>query len=293
VTTEIFEDLEWQMSLGERAALTGLLVTVAPALAIEIGTAQGACLQQLAAHSGEIHSFDLVEPTRPVPANATLHTGDSHVLLPALLAELAEQGRNVDLALVDGDHTPEGVRRDLEDLLNSPAVARTTIVVHDTANERVREGLEAARFAAWPKVWHVDLDAVPGHLFAEPALRGELWYGLGLILVDSGRPAALGAPVGQRRYYPSASLLAQARDHHLARERNPPPVLAAAQEALELRERVRALGHELDCARHDLATAGQRIDGAERALKDIKSSASWRLTAGLRVAKQVAARARR
>ena len=34
------------------------------------------------------------------------HTGDSHVLLPAFLERLAEAGRTVDFALVDGDHTP-------------------------------------------------------------------------------------------------------------------------------------------------------------------------------------------
>ena len=54
-----------------------------------------------------------------MPDNVTLHTGDSHELLPPFLAELAEQGRNVDFVIVDGDHSSEGVRRDLEDLLNS------------------------------------------------------------------------------------------------------------------------------------------------------------------------------
>ena len=89
---EIFEDPVWQMSLGERAAVEGVLAQLRPALAIEIGSAEGACLRRIAAHAGEAHSFDLQPPSLEMPGNVTLHTGDSHELLPPFLAELAEQG---------------------------------------------------------------------------------------------------------------------------------------------------------------------------------------------------------
>src|SRR5438445_13898392 len=102
------------MSLGERAALEGVLSQLKPALSFEIGTAEGGSLRCIARHSAEVHSFDLVAPEHDVAssANVILHTGDSHELLPAELARCAEPGRNLDFVLVDGDPSAEGGRRD-------------------------------------------------------------------------------------------------------------------------------------------------------------------------------------
>src|ERR1019366_3943271 len=105
VRLEMFEDAVWQMSWGERAAIEGVLSQLRPALAIEIGSMEGACLQRLAEQAEEVDSFDLTAPTLPMPDNGTLHTGDSHELLPSFLTELEQAGRNVDLVIVDGDHT--------------------------------------------------------------------------------------------------------------------------------------------------------------------------------------------
>jgi hypothetical protein len=287
VTLEIFDDALWQMSLGERAAVEGVLAQIEPELAIEIGSMEGACLRRIAAHAKEAHSFDLHPPSLPMPDNVTLHTGDSHELLPAFLAKLAAQDRNVDLVVVDGDHSPEGVRRDVEDLLDSTSVARTAILIHDTANERVRQGLDAIHFAAWPKVAHVELDWVPGQLFAESALRNELWYGIGLVLVDSSRLAYLNGSVYEQRYYPAAPLLAQARDLVLARNRASAAERTVQQEAYALRKRVAVLLQELTAARSREQELVARQQGAERAIEDITSSVSWKLTEPLRSAKRL------
>ena len=298
---EIFEDMVWQMSLGERAAVEGVLTQLAPSLAVEIGSAEGACLQRIAAHATEVHSFDLQPPVLEAPANVTLHTGDSHELLPAFLAQLADTGGNVDFAMVDGDHSPDGVRRDLEDLLDSPAVARTVILIHDTANERVRMGVDAVRFAAWPKVVHAELDWIPGRLFAEPALRNELWYGLGLVLVDSSRLAYGQGPVYERRYHPAGPLLAEIRELVLARDLAPEaPQRSQDLQAIELRRRIVGLDAELAAARThegqlqaDLIRLRERVARAERALDDIKGSASWKATEPLRTAKRRVSRGKR
>ena len=199
------------MSLGERAAVEGVLSELKPSLAVEIGTAEGASLARIAEHSREVHAFDLERPVRAPAANVTLHLGDSHELLPRFLAELAERGRSVDFALVDGDHTAEGVRRDVADLLDSPAVDRTVILVHDTANEEVRRGLDSIRFTDWPAVTHVELDWVPGQLFKEPRLRNQIWCGLGLVLVGLPPPARSIDAVYQQSYYEAAQILARER----------------------------------------------------------------------------------
>lgn len=299
VPVQIFEGRAWQMPLGERAAVEGVLTQLRPVLAIEIGTAEGACLQRIAAYAEEVHSFDLTAPAIEVPDNVTLHTGDSHALLPAFLAELAEQDRNVDFVMVDGDHSPEGVRQDIEDLLDSPALAKTVILIHDTANPRVRQGIDAVRYTAWPKVSHVELDWVPGQLFALPALRNELWCGIGLVLVDAARPAYTSAlafsdedgarSVYQQRYHPAGHLLSEIREIRVARDHAPPGTMDVHHEVGELRKRVAELGAELGSAlgreaalAGELTTTRHQLEGAARALENIKGSISWRATAPLR-----------
>ena len=175
---ELFQRSPWQMTAGERAALDGLLRNLAPALSIEIGTAEGGSLRCIAERSAEVDSFDVVpahDDGWPALPNVTVHTGDSHALLPETLAEFDRSGRRVDFALVDGDHTVDGVRRDVEDLLASGAVTNTVILLHDTSNEEVREGLEAVDYGAYPKVAAVDLDFVPGYLVRADRFRHEIW----------------------------------------------------------------------------------------------------------------------
>jgi hypothetical protein len=257
---QILQDPDWQMSFGERAALEGVLAQLKPRLSIEIGTAEGGSLARIASHSETTHSFDLVLPhegLRNFPG-VTLHTGDSHELLPKVLAELADAGKNVDFVLVDGDHSSEGVRRDLEDLLTAPALARSVILTHDTMNEVVRAGLEEVRYGAYPKVSYVDLDFVPGYMFLEPSLKHELWGGLGLVVIDSSRSAYFAGNVRQSRYYPAFDLIRSARDELLDGGEADP------SEVRELREQLTLTRGWLDA---------------------VQTSASWRLTAPLRATK--------
>lgn len=204
------------MSLGERAALEGVLAMLTPSLAIEIGTAEGGSLRRIAEHSSEVHSFDLVVPDQEVAAieHVTFHPGDGHEHLPAFLRELVAAGRKVDFVLVDGDHSAEGVRRDAEDLLASAAIEQTVILFHDTANEEVRAGVDAVEFDSYPKVIHVDLDFVAGSVFSDPDLEGQLWGGLGIVIVDASQQRPPGRSAIQQRIVPTGKLLRQARDRH-------------------------------------------------------------------------------
>ncbi len=183
----------WQMTYGERAALEGMLAQLRPALAIEIGTAEGGSLSRVAAYSDEVHSFDLVAPRLPVGGydHVTLHAGDGHKLLPEFLAEQAQAGRNVDFVLVDGDHSTAGVKRDIVDLLESDAVGDTLIVLHDTINEVVRAGIDAVDYEAYDKVRAYDPDSVPGTMSIHDTAYGQLWGGIGVI-VCSRSPLDLG-----------------------------------------------------------------------------------------------------
>jgi Methyltransferase domain len=186
------EDLRWQMTLGERAALEGLLGQLKPALALEVGTAQGGSLKRLAAHSREVHTFDMQLPpeAEQYPDHVHFHTGNSHEVLRPWLEELREQGRHVDFALVDGDHTADGVRADIEDILDSGAL-RGVLLVHDSTNPTVRRGLNSVEFSAYPSVRYVDRDFVAGHLGRRGEYRGQLWGGFGLVVADLPKTGAL------------------------------------------------------------------------------------------------------
>lgn len=180
-----------QMSFGERAALEGVLTQVRPKLALELGTAEGGSLRRIAAHSAEVHSIDLdhqpVRSSGPLPSHVTIHQGPSAELLPPLLQRFEESKRNLDFALVDGDHSFEGAKGDLEALLRSPVTRRTVILVHDSMNAEVRAGIEGVGLEGYDKVVYHELDFVPGYIYAEGAARDSVWGGLSLVLTDVRR----------------------------------------------------------------------------------------------------------
>lgn len=260
----------WQMTFGERAAMEGLLGQLHPRLAIEIGTAEGGSLRRLAEHSEHVHSFDLI---RPHPAlekvrNVSFHTGDCHALLPELLGELATNQENVDFVLVDGDHSADGVERDIRDLIGSRALRRTIILAHDTMNDEVRRGLQRIDFDAEPSVVFADLDFISGHLSRGGDFNHQLWGGLGLIVVDdTGSPLIPPGREGER-FYDLFELVSAARDEIIARDSPSDSV-----------GRSRA-GEETECQ------IRERSMRAERELTEIRRSVSWRITAPLRSVKR-------
>jgi hypothetical protein len=209
------------MSLGERAALEGLLCSLKPRLAIEIGTAEGGSLRRIAAHSAEVHSFDPVSPDPELAEieHVTHHRGDSHELLPTFLQALEASGRNVDFALVDGDHSAAGVRRDIEDLLRSAAVARTVILAHDSSNEEVRRGIDAVAVGEFPKLIHVDCDLLGGYVLADGRFAGEVWGGFALFLVDESHSLDAEQIGWHELTLDTARLLREGRDRHLGSRR--------------------------------------------------------------------------
>jgi len=208
---------DWQMRYGERFALEGVLASLKPRLAIEIGTAQGGSLRRIASHSEEVHAFDIVpeiEGLESELSNVRTHVGDSVVLVPEFLSGLEEEGMEVDFALVDGDHSAAGVRHDAEALLASEACRRTVIVFHDAANDDVRAGLEAVRFQDYSRVAFANLDFMPGYLVADPVRHLEIWNGLAIVVLDADRQKPT---IEEFPFFDSALVLRQARERAQAR----------------------------------------------------------------------------
>lgn len=185
----------WQMSFGERAALEGLLSQLEPMVSIEIGTATGGSLRCLSRHSTIVHAFDLRPPPDAVPRNVRFHAGDSRFTLGRVLAELDAP---VGFALIDGDHTSDGVHADALTLLDSPACARCVIVAHDTANPAVRAGLEGLH--EHPAVVYWEPAFLPGYVFARGSFAGASWGGFGLLVTGDRSTDGYGSDPVQSLY---------------------------------------------------------------------------------------------
>jgi hypothetical protein len=216
-------DSSSQMSFGERAALEGVLAEVRPQVAIEIGTAEGGNLRRIATYSRRVHSIDVDHA--PVgddrPANAEFHTGSSANVLPSLLATLSRNGEAVDFVLVDGDHSYEGVRCDLQNLLMSHCCSRSVIMVHDTTNEEVRAGVESVSVERHPSVVYYELDFVPGYVYRKGVARNMAWGGLGLVLTDRERCGAYTDSPRQDLYHEPFQALQDLRATQIRRAQSP------------------------------------------------------------------------
>jgi hypothetical protein len=211
-----------QMSFGERAALEGVLAQVRPRLAVEIGTAEGGSLARIAAHSAETHSIDIDHQplTGELGEHVHLHTGPSATVLPALLREFSDAGRPLDFALVDGDHSFEGVTRDLQTLLDSPCTARAVILLHDSMNEEIRAALESFGLEHHERIVYYELDFVPGYVYREGSARNAVWGGLALILCDTARSAAYSPSPRQWRYHEPYGAIHRMRDELVRAQRS-------------------------------------------------------------------------
>jgi hypothetical protein len=270
-----FDILPWQMDPGERAALEGLLCQIRPNLSIEIGTADGGSLRSIARYSGHVHSVDLAVPPDDINqlTNVTVHTGDSHVLLPEVLAEIARDGQSVDFVLVDGDHTSDGVERDTRDLLASAAVNTTVIVFHDTMNDEVRAGLAHIDIEAESKVTYYNPDFLAGRLHYCSDLHHQLWGGFGVMVLGAANRSSNPPSAADPTAYATYDLVAPVRDALVAQERDGDPGgPGRVRHALTV---FHAPNDELLHLRAELAKL-------QRAFDEVTDSKSWRLTAPLR-----------
>ena len=112
---------KWQMEPGERMAFIGLLSSLRPKLAVEIGTGFGGSLSVLAKFAAEVYSVDInpgvAETLRERFPTVHFLTGDSGELFPQLLQRLENSGRTPDFILIDAQHTESGVQKDLIPLI--------------------------------------------------------------------------------------------------------------------------------------------------------------------------------
>lgn len=176
----------WQMSHSERLALMALLHRYNPEVCIEVGTFRGGSLSLIAQYAKKVFSID-IDPTIPERyahlSNVHFLTGRSSELLPSLLKELNESGLGVDLVLIDGDHSKDGVMGDLNILLAYQPIRPLSVLMHDSFNPECRAGMLQANWHGSKYLHFADLDFVPGRLIEHGGGgHGEMWGGLSLLM---------------------------------------------------------------------------------------------------------------
>lgn len=163
--------LHWQMTRCEKFAFSSLLDVAAPETAIEIGTYKGGSLQVVAQKSDRVYSLDITPCQQELAAhfdNVEFRTGPSQEQLPALLNQISEEGQKLGFVLIDGDHSTEGVRDDINAVLQYRPIRPVYVVFHDSFHPPSRQGILAASWKECPWVHYVEVDFVPGVYHYEP-----------------------------------------------------------------------------------------------------------------------------
>lgn len=179
--------IEWQMESSEQLALLALLQNLRPECAIEVGSRWGGSMQILSRFAKRVISVD-IDPTckerlGPKYPNAEFVTGDSQHTLPVLMKQLQTEGVKVGFLLIDGDHTARGVKADIAGLVDYVPSCPMYVIMHDSFNPDVREGIRSADWARNPHVHSVEIDFIPGVLHQGGDADREMWGGFGLAVL--------------------------------------------------------------------------------------------------------------
>lgn len=177
----------WHMTAPERSLLIRVLEQVKPDISLEIGTFQCGSLRPIAHYSRRAYTFDIDANQHRVASvfpTVEFVTGDSGATVPPVIEAVNASDEEINFILIDGSHETEGVRQDICACLKyRPKRSSTVILMHDSSNPEVREGIVTAPWSECPYVHELDLDACPGFLYDRADIEGEIWGGLALALL--------------------------------------------------------------------------------------------------------------
>jgi len=208
-----------QMSRVETIVLDGLLRTIRPTVAIEVGTFQGGSAELIARHAVHVYSIDISPTPRERLQDdfdaVTFLTGPSATVLPSLLRTLSDSDTPVEFVLIDGDHSASGVRADIESMLAYSPLNPLVLVLHDSFNPECRRGMLEARWSASPHVHLVEVDFVPG-VFHETgfdtAAAATMWGGFAVaVMAPERRTGGLTIHQSQRRVFEAIEAISSHR----------------------------------------------------------------------------------
>ena len=192
-------DLHWQMTRCEKYAFIGLLEHIKPKASLEIGTYRGGSLQVISKYSETVLCVDInnkyVNALSGKFDNVSFTIGDSKSIIPELIKEINASDTLLNFVLIDGDHSEEGVKSDINNVLKIVPKEPLYIVFHDSFNPTCRKGILGADWQKCDYVHYVEVDYVPGVYHEQPhdtASARSMWSGLALaVLLPSKRKEPL------------------------------------------------------------------------------------------------------
>ena len=178
--------LEWHMSRNERYAFIKLLEKIKPKVSIEIGCFKGGSLQVLSKFSQKVYTVDIDPNVSKVLGdefdNVEYFIGKSSKMIPKILHNIKKNREHLEFILIDGEHTPKGVQRDIEAFLSFQPTKPIFIVFHDSFNPSCRKGIVRASYKDSPYVHSVEVDFISG-VFNPGKLYRQMWGGLALVVM--------------------------------------------------------------------------------------------------------------
>lgn len=185
-----YAGLHSQMTTCEQMALPRILAELRPQRAVEVGTYKGGSLQVLAHFCKHVDSIDIdpavADELGSRFSNVTFHTGNSAEILTSVLRAASEASDPVGFVLIDGDHSTEGVRRDINALLSVSPMCEMVVLMHDAFNPDCRAGILSANWQLHPHVHELEIDYIPGvyHQQAyDTAAARTMWGGFACALL--------------------------------------------------------------------------------------------------------------
>ena len=202
--TFLFDDLpfHWQMTRCEKYAFASILEAACPAVAIEIGTYKGGSLQLIAEHAEKVYSIDTSSEPQELLGdhfdNVEFITGDSKQMIPTVLKKITDAKEKLGFVLIDGDHSAQGVKSDIDAVLQYVPTSPVYIVFHDSFHPSSREGILSVEWEQCEHIHYVEVDFIPGvyHYEAFDTARPRSMY-------QSGEVA--GSAAIRRRSAPSSA----------------------------------------------------------------------------------------
>jgi hypothetical protein len=192
IPTFLFDDLpfHWQMTRCEKYAFSAILRAVQPDVAIEVGTYKGGSLQVIAHFAKKVYSIDKSARYKELLSdnfsNVEFITGYSAEILPILLEKIGNEKETLEFILIDGDHSTDGVKNDINICLKYTPTEPLYIIFHDSFHPRSRRGLLDASWHECEYVHYVEIDFIPGvyhHEAFDKAKPHSMYGGFALALM--------------------------------------------------------------------------------------------------------------
>lgn len=168
----------------EQLSLTTILSRLNPLCSIEIGSSEGGSLPLISQYSKMVFAIGIdsnIAGKFSYFKNVSFFIDPSSNMLPSLLHELDSENIPVEFIFIDGDNYAEGLKRNIDFLLNYIPKKPLLVIMHNCFDPECRRGILEANWEKSLYVHQVDIDFVPGRLVDDGGtIPGELRGGLAL-----------------------------------------------------------------------------------------------------------------